>query len=274
MAQQIKFYKRNKIDLLTTEANITVTDAAATNTGQSFVDFVRNRSNDSAWITTGSNDAANTQLDVFLGESKAIDEIFLIGHNFKAFTIQYFDGVVFQDFSTAISETTNSDFVTNFTFTSQETDQIRIIITGTQTADADKVLRQLVLTEKIATGQLEGFPVIKRPRVSTSRKVSNMLSGKVNVVEGVESFSCSLEVRNWNIVGDLDIVEDLYFRREGFLMWLSGGEETQFGTTARKAYRLQDLFLVRPTNEYSPEYVRGIYVNGLKMKMNLAEAIE
>src|SRR4051812_33469430 len=106
MAQQICVFKKNLIDLSNTNGVLTVTDATATNNGQTFVDFIRNRNNSSAWLTTGSNDAANTQIDVDLGETRDITDIILVKHNWKAYTIKYStDGVSYSDFTSAIAPT-------------------------------------------------------------------------------------------------------------------------------------------------------------------------
>ncbi|RLA59598.1 MAG: hypothetical protein DRQ89_13850 [Epsilonproteobacteria bacterium] len=274
MSAQIRFFNKNKIDLsLLDSVTITITDATATNTGQDYVDFMRNRNNTSAWLTTDSNDAANTEIEVLLGDTKEVSNIILVSHNLKAYTIQYWNGSAYVDFSTIISETTNTETTNLHTFTTVTTDQIKIIITGTQTADADKQIKQLIITDEVASGQLEGWPIIKRPRHSTNKKISTMLSGKVNVVESVGGFGMDLTVRNWNIDADLDLVEEIYFGNRGVLVWLSGGDETQF-SRAHIGYRKEDLFLMRVVNDYTPEFRSGIYSTGIKVNMKLRESID
>ena len=114
-------------DLAFDGISITVTDTTATNNGQSFVDYVRNRKNSSGWVTTGSNDAANTTLVVELGDSKDLDLIALIGHNLKAYTIQYWNGSSYVDFSTAISETANTSYNNYHSFDTVRTNKFRIV---------------------------------------------------------------------------------------------------------------------------------------------------
>lgn len=270
MAQQIKFYLKNIIDIQNEAAGITVTDLVADSSGQDIVDFVRNRNNVSAWLTTGSTDAANTQLDVEFGVGRDLNRIILVKHNWKAFTIQYWDGATYQNFSTPINESANDDEVTEFAFNTVETDRIRIIITGAQVVDADKELYQLICTESM--GQLQGWPVIKAPTHDTNKKTTKMLSGKVHVIESVGGFSLSLTVTQWRSIADLTLVEDLYFSEEAFIMWPCGGDEDQFFFAAR-GYRLEDFFVCRCTDNYVPELVKGIYQNGQKMDIQLAEAI-
>ena len=228
MSAQIKFFKKNKADISNSLVSITVTDATATNNGQDFVDFMRNRNNYSAWLTTGSNDAANTTLVVDMTEERDVDTIILVDHNFDSYTLKYWNGSSYVDFSTAISVSGNTSDTTSHDVTSVSTSRIQLVITGTQVADADKRLAQLIVTEKLVSGQLEGWPIIKAPEHTTNKKISRMLSGKVNVVESLGAFSMDLEVANWNIDADLDIVEEIYFGKRGVLVWLSAGNEAQF----------------------------------------------
>lgn len=272
MGQQIMFFKKNWIDL-SKDATLTITDAVASNNGQSYVDYVRNRNNFSAWMTTDSTDAALTQIDIDMLDPKDISDIILVGHNLKNYTIQYHNGVTYVDFSTVINPTTDTASTTHYSFTQVSCTLIRIIINGTQVANADKRINQIILTEKIATGQLTGWPQIKKPTLSTNKKISKALSGKSSVIETVGFYSAQLTVDAWTIDNDLDIVEAIYNNREGVLMWICGGSETQFKTT-RMGYRLEDIYLVRPTDDYSPEYINGQYQNGLKIKMQLQESLD
>ena len=114
MVQRIRCFQKNKIDLDDVNVAITVTDAVATSTGQAIVDFIRNRNNTSAWLTSGSTDAANTTLEINMVDVHSVDKLLLIGHNWKAFTVQYWNGTIYTDFSTPISETVNTDETTFF----------------------------------------------------------------------------------------------------------------------------------------------------------------
>ncbi len=272
MSQQILFFRKSLIDSDNGDIDITVTDAVATNTGQDYVNYMRNRKNDSSWITTGSTDAANTTLEVDFVDTISISDILIVSHNLKAYTIQYWSGIAWVDFSTVISETTNTESTNHYNFTSVASSKIKIIITGTQVVDADKYIKQLIVTRRIGSGQLEGWPVIKKPVISTNKKSSKMLSGSINLVESVNSFSVTLSVSNWNIDADMDIIEDIYFRHQGVLLWPCGGDATQFATE-RIGYRKEDIYLVRPVSEYTPELHKGIYSTGVKTELKLAEAI-
>ncbi len=99
-----------------------------------------------------------------------------------------------------------------------------------------------------------------------------MLSGKVNVVEGVGSYQVELSVVSWNNDSDLSIVEALYFGREGFLVWPCGGDESQF-STVRRGYRLKDIFYMRVTDEFEPVFHKGLYQMGVDVRISLSEAL-
>ncbi len=270
MAQQIKFFEKNQADIEFSGVGITVTDTVATNNGQDIVDYVRNRKNTSGWITTESTDAANTTLEVELGDEFAIDTIMLVGMNWKAFTVKYWNVSAWVDFPTAIAETANDSETKIYSFASVQARKIQIIIMGAFVVDDDKWLKQLIITETL--GQFTYWPVIKKPVHSTAKRKVKALSGKGKITEGVGAFSCSLNVSNWNNDADLGLVEDLYFYRQGFLVLLSGGDEDQFATK-RKGYRNQDVYLMRPSNDYTPEYVKGLYETGVKIKIDLVETV-
>lgn len=272
MSGQITFFEKNIIDIDNENVSITVTDAVASNTGEEFIDFIRNRNLTSAWLTTGTSDAANTQIDVNWIDEETLTDIILIKHNWAAYTIQYWNGSTYVDFSTAINVSGSTSETTQHRFDSVTSSRIRIIITGTQTADDEKQLYQLIVTNQLLTGALNGWPKINSPIHSLNKVVNKMLSGKKNVIESVGFFSCELEVESWRDDQDLTLIEKIYFGRAPVLLWLSGGNETQF-STVRIGYRLEDLYLVRPTDDYTPEYFNGLYKLGLKIKMKLEEVI-
>lgn len=273
MASQIKFFEKNRIDLSNMNGSITVTDAIATNTGQDFVGFMRNRNNTSAWLTTGSTDAANTTLIIDFGSEVELSDIMILKHNLKAYTLKYWNGLSYVDFSTPIAETVNASENTNHEFTMVSTVRLQLIITGTIVADADKVIRQFIATNKLLSGQLDGWPQITNPRFNTNKKISKMLSGKVNVVESVGGFSMTFSVANWNIDADLSLVEEIYFGKRGVLVLLSGHDESQF-SSERMGFRNEDIYFMRAINDYTPAWNNGIYVNGLKLSVKMSEAIE
>lgn len=272
---QIQFFYKNRLDLEFTDIQITVTDSVAVNTGQDYVNFMRDRKNYTAWQTTESSDAGGTQLLVEYGDFRDIDSIFFLGHNLKDYSVEYWTGltwslVTLQEDNSTVAPTNDTNSSSFYYINKVNTDKIRITINGTQTADADKRIQQLVTTERI--GKLDGWPVIRRPQVETNKRRTKMLSGKTRLVESLEAFSCTLDVRNWNKQNDIDILELIYFIRDGVLIWINSNKPEQFALDL-KGYRKEDLFLVRPRDSWRPELVEGLYKTGIKASVPLVEVI-
>lgn len=267
----IKIFKKNKIDLDYAAVVLTVTDAVATDDGANYIDFLRNRNNTSGWATTGSSDAANTQLDIDLGSRKDVDSLILIKMNFKSYTIQYYDEdtTSWADFSTAINVSANSTETKSHSFTSVSARYFRIIITGAFTLNGDKFMTQLIVTESI--GEFSFQPTIK-PVIDRSRKATKYLSGKSHIIKSVQSFSVDLAMPSQIDDTDLTIVESMFDSYEGFLIWLCGGTISQY-SSLRQGYRLEDIFLVNVTNEYVPEWGQSRYANGMKVDLKLTEVV-
>ena len=270
MSGQIKFFKKNHIDADNINPELTVTDLVASNDGQEFLKFLRNRNNNSGWNTSSSTDAANTEILIDLKDYQDVDTIILVRHNFKDFLIEFFD-VGLGDFDTYLNVVNNTE-KTTFVSKSVNTNKIRITISATMTVDDDKSMRQLIVTENFFSGAFEGWPEIKKPVTSLNKREDDMLSGKKRIVETRGAFSCSLEVKLLKIDTDLSLIENIYFNREGVLMLLSGGVEDQF-SSRRIGYRNEDIVLVRPTNELELPWVKN-YTTGIKIKMKLSEVVK
>jgi len=268
---QIKFFKKAISDIDNPNIDITVTDSVASSTGLDIVNFIRNRNNRSAWRTTDSTDAGTTTLTIDMADTENFNRIFLLKNNWGAFTVKYWSGAAYIDFSTPISEAINAEDNNYYEFDAVDSNKIQIIITGTQVANEDKELYQLIITSE--EGQLNAWPEISNPRHVSLKQKTTMLSGKINVIESVGRFSCSLKVPYWKNDADLTLVEDIYFNRLPVLVWLCGGDETQF-RTIRRGYRLEDIYLMRPTNDYSPKWYSGVYSTGLELNIKLDEVVD
>jgi len=264
MAQQIIFFEKNKADL--SKSNVSITASQ----GSTYVDYMRNRSNRTAWITTGSVDADNTYIEIDFADAVTLTDIILLKHNFKAYTIQYWTGLAYTDFSTAISETSNSDVNKHHNFDSVITTKIKLTITGTMVADDDKYLYQFIATDRI--GQLESWAIVKS-KLSRNRQKSTMLSGKMSIREKIGAFSGTASVKIVSSDADLTIIEKLFESNSGFLYWACGGDETQY-RTERKGYRMEDIYLVKCVNEWQADWYKGLYQTGMKVDLKLQEVID
>lgn len=272
---QPQIFNKNKLDIENVDVNITITDAVAVNTGQAYTSFMRDRRNWTAWMTTESTDAANTEILLEYGDFRDIDSILLVGHNLKNYEIEYWTGLVWANVTkasdnTAVAPTDDDQDTTFYLINKVNTDKMRIIIYGTQVADSDKRIQQLITTTRI--GKFEGWPVIRRPQVSTNKRNTKMLSGRNRIVESLEAFSCTFDVKNWKIQNDIDIIETMYFIRQGVLVWINSDKPTQFALDL-KGYRREDIFLMRPQDSWRPELSQGLYKTGIKQSIKLVEVI-
>ncbi len=262
MSYQIKFFNKSWADFEHSDVVVTASE------GQAYAYLPLSRTNMTAWQTTGSADANNTTYVVDFGTSRYIDSIMLLIHNFKAFTLKYWNGSAYVAFSTPIAETTNTSASSFYSFTGVETTKLQLTITACMVLNADKYLFQFIATYSL--GQLAGWPIISGHKASRNRVSNQMLSGKANIFENVGFFSCNLSVEQWTSDADLTIVETLYRRSEGFLVSLCGGSETQF-KTIREGYRMQDLYLMKCANEFSADCAEGVYANGVRISIDLME---
>lgn len=264
MASQIVFFRKNWVDFERATSVATATEATA------LALYVLDRSNRTAWGTSGSVDANNTQIAVSSGgDIGTIDSVLLLGHNFLNFLLEYQDptSLLWMTISNVVSNMASSNF---FTFAAIQTANIRVTVYGTQVPNSEKILGQFIITSTL--GKLAGWPVIAKPILGRNLLAQDMLSGKSSVVQNIGMYSASLTVANWSNPADLSIVESLFDNSEGFLYWPCGGDQNQF-RSVRQGYRMQDIYLVRCVSEFSPEFAQGLYQSGMKLQIDLKEVV-
>jgi hypothetical protein len=265
MAQQIICLEKNKADFSYDSVVVTASQ------GQVTASYVQDRSNSTAWVTTGSVDADNTTLEVDFGDLQEIDKIILVQHNFKAYTLKYWNGSTYVDFSTPINVSGNATETKSHSFTAVETTKLLLTITGTMVVNSDKYLYQFIATQVI--GQFNGWPILQDAMISKNKRVSKMLSGKTDIANNLGGFSIRARIKVTNDATDRALVESLFNSSEGFLFWPCGGDESQF-SYANQGYRLEDIFLMRCQNDFSVEFRDGIYVLGIEIDMKLIEVTD
>lgn len=267
MAKQILFTRRNKLDISDTDVIVTASE------GNEFVNFMRNRLNTSAWATSGTLDANNTTIEVNFVNSVDLECIRLVKHNFKSYEIQYWNGASYVNFPTDIDETTNTLETTFHEFTLVTTTKIKLTIRGTFVPDEDKVLFQFIATDKVENGWLEGWPEIKSTTISRQKVRTKLISGKESIKEQIGFIAFKLTLKLYSNSNDLRLFQRLYTLNEGFLVWLSGGDSDQFSFPAI-GYRKEDVFLVKTSDEYQPEFYKSIYSSGLVVNMDFQEVVD
>lgn len=261
-AQQVLFLNKNAADWTNPLVVVSATEAS------SLAPNLQDRSNLTGWMTTGSVDANNTTITCDFGDLETLTDVILINHNFASFTVQYWNGSAYVDFSTPINVTGCTDSSSGYSFVSVNCTKIQIVIRGTQVPNTDKRMTQLIAANRI--GQLFGWPVINSPSFDYNLRNNTMLSGKANIGANLGGFSCTLSVSNWSNGNDLSIVENLYTLGAPFLVWLCGGSEAQFSST-RMGYRKQDIFFAKCSNTFQPQWADGMYKSGLQVDIDLQE---
>ena len=268
MGQQIRFFQLPISDITNPNVAVTITDTIAEDNGQSIANFMRNRNLTSAWLTTGSNDSANTVVLFNLVDSERVDSVFLVEHNLKSFKLEWFDGVTWS----LIENVTNNELTTTeHKVGADGVKQVRLTIYGTMTANDDKRITQFNIVEEV--GQLNGWPEISRVTHDLGQKSNRMLSGKYSISESVGAFSFDLTVDIETSQKDLDLYEKLFFLyRQGVMIYLSGGDESQF-LLKTLGYRKQDFYFMKPTKDYSNDFYKSIYKSGVKLKISFVEVV-
>lgn len=269
MSQQIRVMEKSVIDISRTGVVLAVTDAVATNDGTDFLGFLRDRKNTSGWGTTGSTDAANTQLEVTLASATNVSNILLINHNFEDYLLEYNNGT---SWITVESVSGNLETSNYHNFTAVYMYAVRLTITAAQVVDADKLMSQLIIADNLQDGQFKAFPTISGTKHKTNKKLTTMLSGKALISEGTGAFECSLSVKILKDNDDLNLIESMYSNKEGFLVTLGGGDEDQF-SSKRQGYRKEDVYFMRCVDDYSDDFYKSLYTSGVKIKIKLREAI-
>lgn len=265
MSYQVLLFEKNKIDISREDVTLTASQ------GQSYVEFVRNRNNTSGWATTGSVDSDLTNIIFDYSEYEAITDILLIKHNFKSYSIQYWNGIAYTDFSPAISVSGNTAETKRHSFTQVSTTKVKLIVNSTMFLNDDKFLRQFIVSKIF--GQFNGWPTLHAPTLSKNRQIQTMLSGKQSVIENVGNYKVELKIQVTSDDDDLTLVESIYSQPEGLLLWPCGGSTSQF-RTVREGLRLEDIYLVKPVNELVNEPYKGLYQAGMPIDLKFAEVID
>lgn len=263
MGKQICFFEKNFLDLDNEGATITTSQA------NDFSGYMRTRSLRNAWLTTDSVDADDTEIDIDLADVFLIDRLLLIDHNFKSYKVEVYN------FDTGIwtelhSTTNDLKETTEIVFLEFYGRRIRITVRGTKVADEDKRCNRIIVTRKL--GQFNYWPHIENPTIDQGKITRKVLSGKNAILRTVGAYQCRLKIENWRNAEDLALVELLYAQVQGFQVWLSGGDQSQFYYAA-EGYRDKDVYLMGIANDWRPLFKGGPYINGMDVALDLIEVV-
>lgn len=235
------------------------------------------------WVSVGSNDTTTEELTITFPEAKLIDRIFLVDMNFKEFNITYFDTTegIYKPFTnviginaevkTGISETAFSKTSAYYEFDAISVGTIKVSITKSQVANAQKYLTTFIATKEIGT--LKGFP---RVDIDSDRNESKTetLSNKMLVQKGMETVSVTINFKSHPYQEDLTILDYLFDSDEPFLVYPCGGRSgLPYFRIEQKGYKPGDVFYMQTVGRMPNDYEKGIYTLGFNKAIKMVEHI-
>lgn len=255
----IRFFNMNFADPNYRLATVTVSNNSAES-----ISLV-NRDNLFKWESIGSDDSNAITLLVDFGTARTVDTLILTNNNLKNFKLEYLNGSAV--WVQLLAETSNAESTYFKQFTPVTTQKVRLTMNTTMTANAEKALQDFIVTQQI--GQLAGYPKINFKPDGVQKK-KTMLNGKDKFV--LSGFSSTITLTFQDYVGnsDRDLFNTLASSTEAFLVWLSGGDATQF-VHADLGYRLQDIYLVSVDKGYSHSFKDNLYFSGFNATLTLSE---
>lgn len=274
------------IKVFNTSQNLVQDGNSATATsGNSAANYGIDRNPDTYWRTVGSTDAATETYTISLSGSKTITRILLLDINWKNFDVMYDVGGTWTDFTSvvgmdgskaSVAETAFADNSAYYEVASVSTTAIRIRVTSTQIANAQKYLAQAIFTTELGT--LVGYPEISALENDRNARVHQTISGRCLVQKSTETMGILLNFKNYPHASaynaDVDLMMTLFDMETPFLVWLCGGRRgtTRFGYTLR-GFRLKDCYQMQITKAFKMKYSDNIYKNGLNMQIQLEEHV-
>lgn len=261
----IKFFKKNQ------GADATVSATS----GDGAAKFIIDLDVDSYWTSVGSSDAETETLTIQFDGSKTLDRILLLDHNFKSFTVKYYDGSSYVAFSnvvgingslSGITETAFAQDSSYYEFDSVTTLSIQIAVTTTQTTNAEKYLSQAIATSEYGT--FVGYPEVSSVDLTRNTRLKKTLSGRFSVQKSQQTLGFNIRFRNYpsttvyNV--DIDLALTLFETEDPFLIYPCGGRYTsQYFNYQIPGFRLKDCILSQIKKNYKLKYVKNIYTNPL-----------
>lgn len=236
------------------------------------------------WRTQGSNDAINESLTVTFAEEKTIDRIFVLGHNFKSYSIRYDNAGSPTDFTsviglngaakTGINETNYALDASYYEFAPVTTNEIIVECDETQIANQEKKLSTFVATEELFT--LDGYPIVNNLTASRNQQTRRTLSGRTYVANSFQTFSFTLELKDYpgSYPEDFTNLVSLYDREESFNVYLCGGREgSTFFRTPIQGFRAKDLFEMRVVGDAPNTYSANVYTGQTNLNLRFEESL-
>ncbi len=229
-----------------------------------------------------STDIIEVFFTMTFSSARTLNRIFMLGINFKDFTVEYWNGSAWVNFTNVITQLSSTpvtgidyaSFATDFLyaeFDSISTTSVRWRCLTTQTVNANKQINKFIATFELGT--LLGFPTIDLSH-SNNANVQQSQSGYASINKRFKIANLNLGFNAYPVQADIDLLLTLFERSDPFLVWLCGGN---FGTTyfrfSQLGYRLKDLYLMDCIGDLGANYYANIFVNAPVTAMSFTEAI-
>jgi len=225
------------------------------------------------WTSVGSNDAT-TETIVLSFTSTTITRLLLLDHNWKSYTVKYWTGAAWADFTSVVGidgalgggivETAFADDSSYYEFAAVTTTQIQITATLTQVANAQKYIASVFPTSELGT--LAGYPTVDSATQARNARTTKMLSGRVNIVKQAAVFSVVLRFQSYPVNGygaDLDLMLTLIDREIPFYIWLCGGRRgSKYFSYPVRGWRLRDCYRVQIDSDFAASFSANLYKSG------------
>lgn len=230
------------------------------------------------WESSGSDDSTTETYTVTLPSAVEFSRLFLLSHNFKAFTVQYggtpshFTGVRGLDGVNAsgIVETANTRSTSYYEFNAVTTDTIVISIDTTLTMDAEKFLTQFIVTNEIGT--LQGYPQLSGIGIDRNAEKQTSITGLMYIEKQRETRDFNLNLTSYPYQDDIDLLDGLQQRNGAFLVWPCGGRPDIFRLKQR-GWRVEDVIPMQTDSKLQNGYVNNVYSLGVSQNYSFIEVI-
>lgn len=257
---------------------------ATASSGDASSDRCIDRNPISYWRSVGSNDMTTESIEIEFNEAKTFDRILLQDHNFKAYSVQYFNGSIYVDFTSVVGiggalasilETAYARDTSYYEFDEVTSTKIKILVDTTQVADAQKYLNQAIVTAEMGT--LTGYPEIKNTELARGLRTEKMLSGRMLTFKSDETFRTQLDFKEYppSLSNDIDLVFSLADTEDTFLIWICGGRTgSPYFRKQMRGYRLRDIIPVQLTASLKPIYSQNVYNNTVNFSAVFQESVD
>lgn len=251
----VKFLGTNYVDENCTFAFTTA------NTNLASYLYDRNRS--SKLTSIGSTDASNEDFEITFSTSRTFNRIFIDNHNIKSGSIQYWNGSAYTDFSSAISWSANTATTNYYEFNSVSSKKIRVRGSTTMVANAQKYIGELLVCAEIGTMGTNASSVDHSFTYKVAKHQTS--TGGIKRVVFGKKYTATWSFSDADST-DTTLVESLYDLVTPFYIYPCGGSgQNEHG------FRLQDIFYVNVTNDFSPNIKSNILGIGCKFDLEVAE---